>query len=100
MAEARNRGHQLKELALLALKRLDNSSNLDHFVTAMTLSNTKELRSSVFIRKMIYGHELEKTRICYSDRSLGYEEVSDGDFGIISPEADWIESVKAKQQQT
>ena len=35
----------------------------------------------------------------YSDRSLGYEEVSDGDFGIISPEADWIESVKTNSNK-
>lgn len=97
--EARERqrgsGHGIKELALFAMERLRGDvSDLDPFVKAMTSSNSEELKSSVFIGKMIYGVELEETRRCYSSRRLAYAEVLDGGFQIISPETDWIESVK------
>jgi len=95
--EARDRqrgsGHSIKELAALAVERLGGDP-FDPIVMAMTFSNSKEVRSSYFIKEMICGDKLEGTRRCYSSRGLGYAEVSDGDCQIISPTSEWIESVK------
>ncbi len=97
MQEALNRksrrsGHGIKELCTLAAERLGGNS-LDPIVMAMTFSNPNE-RSSQFIREMICGNKMEKTRDAYAYRRLGYGEVCEGDFALINPIAEWISSVK------
>ena len=97
MAEARCKqhrsGHGIKELATLAGERLGGEP-FEPLVMAMTYSNLSDDRSSQFIRKMICGDELSKTRDSYASRQLGYGEVSDGDFSLISPIPEWIKAVK------
>lgn len=43
---------------------------------------------------MICGKEFEKTRECYASRSLGYAQVSNGDFALINDIPSWIAAVK------
>jgi len=94
--EARSRkqrsGHGIKELAALAVEKLGGDP-FDPIVMAMTFANT-HTNSARIVRKMICGDELEKTRESYASRRLGYAEVFEGDFAIISPVSDWVESVK------
>ena len=96
MAEARDhqrgKGHGVKELATLAVERLGGYP-FDPIVMAMTYFNTNENAGEI-IRSMICGKDLERTRESYALRSLGYAKVSDGDFAIIRPIPDWVESVK------
>ena len=98
MAEARNhqrgKGHGVKELAKLAVERLGGDA-FDPIVMAMTYFNINiNENSGEIIRSMICGKDFERTRESYALRSLGYAEVSDGDFAIIRPISDWVESVK------
>jgi hypothetical protein len=88
------KGHGVKELAELAVKRLGgDKGDFSPIVNAMTFSIT--INNAVdIIKKMICGKEFEKTRKCYSTRSLGYAAVSDGDFAIINPIQNWVETVK------
>lgn len=37
---------------------------------------------------------MEKTRDSYAARQLGYGEICEGDFALIYPLIDWIDSVK------
>ena len=96
MQEARTRqnhsGHGVKELAALAVEKLGGDP-FDPIVTAMTFANASD-RSARFVRKMICGTDLEKTRESYASRRLGYGEVHEGDFAIIDPIAEWIDAVK------
>jgi hypothetical protein len=96
MQEARTRknrsGHGVKELAALAVERLGGDP-FDPIIMAMTCAN-KNSRSETFIREMICGPALEKTRESYTTRCLGYGEVYEGDFMIIDPITEWIDSVK------
>lgn len=96
MQEARSRknrsGHGVKELAALAVEKLGGDP-FDPIIMAMTCTN-KSPRSERFIREMICGPALEKTRESYTTRCLGYGEVYTGDFAIIDPIAEWIDSVK------
>jgi hypothetical protein len=91
-ARVNRSGHGIKELAALAVEKLGGAI-YDPIVMAMTFSNANN-RSSVFVRLMISGAEAEKTRASYASRRLGYGEVADGDFGMIDPIPEWIESVK------
>jgi len=97
MDEARSRlkgaGHGIKELATFAVERLGGDP-FEPIVMAITFSNDGKATSNDIIRKMIYGDELEETRRCYRSRRLGYAEVADGDFSIITPIPMWIETVK------
>jgi hypothetical protein len=94
--EARSRqnrsGHGIKELAALAVEKLGGNP-FDPIVMAMTFKNANS-RSGSFIRKMIAAPELEKTRESYASRRLGYGQVAEGDFALIHPIPEWIESVK------
>jgi len=94
--EARSRqnrsGHGVKELAALAVEKLGGDP-FAPVVTAMTFNNTNS-RSYTFILKMIASREMEKTRDSYASRRLGYGEVVEGDFALITPVAEWIEAVK------
>ena len=96
MKEARERvnrsGHGIKELATLAVERLGGDP-FEPVVMAMTFAN-RHTRSASFIKAMICGDELEKTRESYASRRLGYGEVTDGDFALIRPVAEWIQAVK------
>ncbi len=96
MEEARSRqnrsGHGIKELAVLAVEKLGGDP-FAPIVMAMTFSNSGD-RSSPFIREMICGNKLEKTRDAYASRRLGYGEVYDGDFALIDPIAEWVSAVK------
>lgn len=96
MQEARARvnrsGHGIKELATLAVEKLGGDP-FDPIVMAMTFGNANS-RSATFISSMIAAPELEKTRESYASRRLGYGEVAEGDFGLIHPISEWIESVK------
>ena len=94
--EARSRqnrsGHGVKELAALAVEKLGGDP-FDPIVMAMTFNNANS-RSGTFLRKMIAAPEMEKTRESYTSRRLGYGQVAEGDFGLIQPIAEWIESIK------
>lgn len=94
--EARNRamrsGHGIKELATLAVEKLGGDP-FEPIVMAMTHFNTHD-RSKEIIRHMICGTGFEKTRECYASRCLGYAQVADGDFALITDIPNWIESVK------
>jgi hypothetical protein len=96
MQEARNRqnrwGHGVKELAALAVEKLGGEP-FDPLVMAMTFANAND-RSARFVRDMICGPDLEQTRESYASRRLGYGEVYEGDFAIINPISEWIDSVK------
>jgi hypothetical protein len=85
-------GHGIKEIAALAAKKLGKKSSMP-IVSAMTISSQNQHAKSI-ISQMIYGNEMENTRIAYATRCLGYGEVRDGDFAIINPIIDWVESVK------
>lgn len=95
MQEARNRqkrsGHGIKELAALAVEKLGGDP-FDPIVMAMTFSNSGD-RSSQFIREMICGNRMQKTRDAYASRCLGYGEVHEGDFALINPIAEWVSAV-------
>lgn len=98
LEESRNnktrKGHGVTELAELAVERLDGvKGDFSPIVNAMTYSNTIDNAVDI-IQQMICGKELEETRKSYSTRSLCYAEVSDGDFAIINPIPNWIETVK------
>ena len=94
--EARNRqnrsGHGIKELATLAVEKLGGDP-FDPIIIAMTFSNSG-YRSSQFIHEMICGTKMEKTRDSYASRNLGYGEIYDGDFALISPISEWVSAVK------
>jgi len=96
MQEARSKqnrsGHGVKELAALAVEKLGGVP-YNPIIMAMTFSNTGD-RSAQFIREMICGKALEKTRATYASRRLGYGEVYEGDFATIEPLGEWIASVK------
>jgi len=96
MQEARARqqrsGHGIKELAALAVDRLGGDP-FGPVIMAMTFANT-HTNSGRIIKEMICGDSLQKTRESYASRQLGYGEVAEGDFAIIEPLSDWIESVK------
>lgn len=96
MEEARTRecrsGHGIKELASLAVQKLGGDP-FDPIVMAMTFSNASG-QSGEFVRMMICGEKMEQTRDAYASRRLGYDEVSDGDFGLIDPICEWVEAVK------
>ncbi|MGA9537617.1 MAG: hypothetical protein WBR24_17065 [Desulfobacterales bacterium] len=96
MQEARSRqnrsGHGVKELAALAVEKIGGDP-FDPIIMAMTFSVSGG-RSARFIREMICGRDLENTRNAYCSRRLGYGEVYEGDFAIINPIGEWIDSVK------
>ena len=96
MQDARNRqhrsGHGNKELAALAVDKLGGDP-FDPIVIAMTFSNSGD-RSSQFIREMICGSKMEKTRDAYASRHLGYGQIYEGDFALINPIAEWVSAVK------
>ena len=94
--EARSRamrsGHGIKELATLACEKLGGRP-FGPIMMAMTHFNTVQ-NSDEIIRLMISGTEFEKTRECYASRCLGYGQVADGDFTLITDIPTWIASVK------
>lgn len=94
--EARSRqnrsGHGVKELATLAVEKLGGDP-FDPIVMAMTFKNANT-RSGTFVHKMLAAPELERTRVAYASRRLGYGQVAEGDFALIDPIPEWIESVK------
>lgn len=94
--EARSRenrsGHGVKELAALAVEKL-GGDQFDPIVMAMTFKNANR-RSGTFLQQMIAAPELQKTRESYASRRLGYGQVAEGDFALIHPIPEWIESVK------
>lgn len=94
--EARNSamrsGHGIKELAALAVEKLGGDP-FDPIVMAMTYFNTDD-RSKEIVRLMICGKDFEKTRECYATRCLGYAQVANGDFAVITGISSWVESVK------
>jgi len=85
-------GHGIKELATLAVEKLGGNP-FEPILMAMTYFNTYQ-NSKEIIRKMICGQEFEKTRECYASRSLGYAQVSNGDFALINDIPSWIAAVK------
>jgi len=85
-------GHGIKEIASLAVEKLGGDP-FTPIVTAMTFSCTNQHVESI-IRKMICGEDFEKTRNAYATRGLGYGQIQNGDFAIITPIEDWVESVK------
>lgn len=99
MREARSRhnrsGHGIQKLAGLAVDRLggDPYKSFQPIVMAMTF-RLKQTASASFIRNMICGKKMKKTREAYASRRLGYGEVSEGDFAIIEPIAEWVAAVK------
>lgn len=86
------RGHGITELATLAVGKLGGEHS--DLVMAMTCFSPDDVRSSEIIAKMIYGDEFDTTRKCYCSRRLGYAEVANGEFRILDPIPEWIESIK------
>lgn len=91
-ARQQRSGHGIKELAALAVDKLGGDP-FEPVIMAMTVANN-HTNSEQIIREMICGDKLQKTRESYATRRLGYGEVAEGDFQIIEPVLDWIESVK------
>lgn len=95
-SEARRRenrsGHGIEELARLAVERLGGNP-FHPVIMAMTFANRGNHSADV-IKEMINGDRMEKTRGSYASRQLGYGEIHEGDFALIYPVADWIDSVK------
>ena len=95
-SEARSRamrsGHGIKELATLAVEKLGGIP-FGPLIMAMTHFNTIQ-NSGEIIRLMISGSEFENTRECYASRCLGYAQVAEGDFALITDIPTWIASVK------
>ena len=85
-------GHGIRELSALAADRLGGDP-FEPIVTAMTFSTRAE-RAAQFVREMICGESLEKTRESYASRRLGYGEVREGDFALVHPIGEWVEAVK------
>ena len=96
MDEARSRttrsGHGIKEIATLAVERLGGEP-FNPIIMAMTVESPSD-QSSSFIREMICGERLESTRDAYASRRLGYGELYEGDFALISQIHDWVAAVK------
>jgi hypothetical protein len=96
MKEARackNRsGHGIAELAVLAVEKLGGDP-FHPIIMAMTFSNANR-QSAQYVKSMICGKDMEKTREVYASRCLGYGEIASGDFALIYPIPEWIESVK------
>ena len=94
-SEARSRanraGHGIKELATLAVEKLGGDP-FEPILLAITRFNTHD-GSKEIIRQMICGAQFEKTRECYASRRLGYGQVVDGDFALVTDVADWISAV-------
>lgn len=94
--EARNRarrsGHGIKELASLAVEKLGGDS-FAPILWALThcCAGTS---SEEIIKQMIFGKAFEKTREKYASRCLGYGQVADGDFALITDITGWIAAVK------
>ena len=91
-ARAMRSGHGIKELATLAVEELGGDP-FEPILMAMTHFNTHQ-NSKEVIRQMICGKEFEKTRECYASRSLGYAQVCNGDFALITDIPSWIAAVK------
>jgi hypothetical protein len=95
-AEARARsmrsGHGIKELATLAVEKLGGNP-FDPILMALTYFNTSP-DSKEIIRLMVCGNDFENTRQCYASRSLGYAQVTDGDFALVYDISSWILAVK------
>jgi hypothetical protein len=85
-------GHGIKELAALAVEKLGGEPFVP-ILMAMTHFNVEQ-HSQKIIRLMICGDDFEKTRECYASRCLGYGQVADGDFALVSDIPAWIRSVK------
>ncbi|OGV67097.1 MAG: hypothetical protein A2498_01795 [Lentisphaerae bacterium RIFOXYC12_FULL_60_16] len=85
-------GHGVKELAMLATDRL-GSKDVRVLIMALTCQ-TQDHHSQDILNKMIMSSAFERTRDAYAKRRLGYAEVRDGDFCIITPITSWIASVK------
>lgn len=85
-------GHGIKELARLAVEKLGGEP-FGPILMAMTRFNAHE-NSAEIIRQMICGKEFEKTRECYASRCLGYAQVEDGHFALVSDISMWIAAVK------
>ena len=85
-------GHGIKEIAQLAEKKLGGES-FSPIVTAITFENRNQLSKEI-IKHMIFEDDMEKTRNVYATRSLGYGQIQNGDFAIINPIKDWVESVE------
>lgn len=94
--EARSRdtrsGHGIKELAILAVEKLGGKP-FGPIRMAMTHFNTSE-NSGEIISLMISGAQFEKTRESYASRCLGYGQVADGDFALVTGIPQWIAAVK------
>ncbi len=84
-------GHGVKQLAALAVEKLGGDP-FEPIVMAMTSPHPNA--SARFIREMICGERMEKTRKAYASRDLGYGEVSEGDFATIEPIVGWVDAVK------
>jgi hypothetical protein len=96
--EARDRkstrsGHGIKEIAQLMSQKLGDQRETS-VVMALTSACNKE-NIATYVREMIYGDRLEKTRLAYSHRRLGYGEVSNGDFALCYPLDEWVASVQS-----
>lgn len=94
--EARSRdmssGHGIGKLAQMAVEKLGGDP-FSPLVMAMTHFNANPHSRDV-VNRMICGADMQNTRNCYASRCLGYGQVADGDFAIIYPLSDWIETVK------
>ena len=85
-------GHGIKEIATLAVEKLGGDP-FTSIITAMTFSCTNQHAENI-IRQMVCGEDFEKTRNVYATRYLGYGQIKNGDFSLITPIEDWVESVK------
>ena len=94
--EARDRskrsGHGIAEISSLAAQRL-RSTTIAPLIMALTFNTVADAQN--VIHKMICGAEFEKTRNAYANRQLGYAQVADGDFALLSDLQAWVEVIKA-----
>lgn len=86
-------GHGIKEIAQLMSQKLGDKRETS-VVMALTAACNKE-NIAAYIREMIYGDRLERTRLAYAYRRLGYGEVSNGDFALCYPLDEWVASVQS-----
>ena len=91
-AGKKGNGHDVEDLARLAILAVQNRSQ-DSFLAALTCASNNPYRRAA-ITEMIFGERFKKTRECYTSRHLGYGEIVDGDFSIDTNIEDWIAAVR------
>lgn len=85
-------GHGIEELVNLAIESSRFQSS-ESFMKAFNFHERSDLHKRA-INEMVFGKSFANTRKNYATRNLGYGEVCDGDFSIVSDLGVWVDAVK------